>query len=87
MFGISFSELLIIAFAALLIIGPKDLPMVLRKVGKAVGKIKKLGDEFMDALNTEIDQPKKYIKDLDGNLQKTYDIEDLIKKKKSEKKP
>lgn len=86
MFGISFSELIIIAFAALLIIGPKDLPMVLRKVGKAFGKIKKLGDEFMDALNTEIEQPKKYIKDLKGNLQQTYDIEDLIKEKKDKEK-
>lgn len=86
MFGISFSELIIIAFAALLIIGPKDLPMVLRKVGKVVGKIKRMGEEFMDALNAEIDQPKKYIKDLNGNLQKTYDIEDLIKQKKSEDK-
>jgi sec-independent protein translocase protein TatB len=84
MFGISFSELIIIAFAALLIIGPKDLPMVLRKMGKAVGKIKKLGDEFMDALNAEIDEPKKYVRDLKGNLQQTYDIEDLIDKKKGD---
>lgn len=84
MFGISFSELIIIAFAALLIIGPKDLPQVLRKLGKYVGKIKNMGSEFMDALNQEIDEPKKYVKDLKGNLQQTYDIEDLINQKKSE---
>lgn len=84
MFGVSFSELIIIAFAALLIIGPKELPFVLRKLGKVVGKVKGMGTEFMDALNQEIDEPKKYVKDLKGNLQQTYDIEDLINQKKSE---
>lgn len=83
MFGISFSELVIIAFAALLIIGPNELPKVLRKVGQAVGQIKKLGNEFMDALNKEIEEPTKYVKDLKGNMQHTYDIEDLINQKKN----
>ncbi len=81
MFGISFSELILVVFAALLIIGPKDLPVVIRKIGKAVGQAKKLGAEFMDALNEELDEPKKYVEDLKGNMQKTYDIEDLIKQK------
>ena len=84
MFGISFAELVVIAFVALLIIGPDELPAILKKFGKIVGRIKVMGAEFMGAINDEVEQPKKYIKDLHGNLQETYDIEDLIKKKKGD---
>ena len=38
MFGIDSSELAIIALVALLVIGPKDLPRVMRMVGGWVGK-------------------------------------------------
>lgn len=38
MFGIDGSEFLVIAVVALLVIGPKDLPRALYKVGQAVGK-------------------------------------------------
>ena len=38
MFGIDSSELAIIALVALLVIGPKDLPRVMRKVGQWVSK-------------------------------------------------
>ena len=38
MFGIDSSELLLIAIVALVVIGPKDLPRVMRVVGQWVGK-------------------------------------------------
>lgn len=38
MFGIESSELLVIALVALVVIGPKDLPRVMRWVGQWVGK-------------------------------------------------
>ncbi len=38
MFGIDSSELLLIALVALVVIGPKDLPRVMRMVGQWVGK-------------------------------------------------
>lgn len=78
MLGISLPELVVISFAALLVLGPKELPVVLKKIGQIVGEIRKLADEFMTAVNQEVESPKKYIKDLKGNLQETYDIEDLI---------
>ena len=84
MFGISFGELVVIAFVALLIIGPKELPATFKKIGKIVGRLKAMAAEFMRTINDEVEQPKKYIKDLQGNLQQTYDIEDLIKKKKGD---
>jgi sec-independent protein translocase protein TatB len=39
-------EILAIAALALIIIGPKDLPVVLRKVGKFVGKMRGMAQEF-----------------------------------------
>lgn len=47
MFGIGFSELLILAIIALLVFGPKKLP----EIGSAVGKGMK---EFKDALNAPV---------------------------------
>jgi sec-independent protein translocase protein TatB len=38
MFGIDSSEFLVVALVALLVIGPKDLPRVMREIGKFVAK-------------------------------------------------
>ncbi|PIR31940.1 MAG: twin-arginine translocase subunit TatB [Alphaproteobacteria bacterium CG11_big_fil_rev_8_21_14_0_20_44_7] len=77
MFGISWGELLIAAIAALIVIGPNELPKVLRNIGQIIGKLKSIANEFSRAIEKEAEAPKKYIKDLDGNLQETYDINDL----------
>jgi len=39
-------KLLIIGIVALIVIGPKELPRVLRQVGQAVGKMRRLASEF-----------------------------------------
>ena len=46
MFGVDTSELLIVAIAALLFIGPKDLPRVMRAVGQWVGKVRGMARHF-----------------------------------------
>jgi sec-independent protein translocase protein TatB len=46
MFNIGWSEYLIIAVVALIAIGPKELPGVLRMVGQWVGKARKMAAEF-----------------------------------------
>lgn len=46
MFGVDSSELLIVAVLALLFIGPKDLPHVMLKVGRFVGKIRGYSRHF-----------------------------------------
>src|SRR5215467_501401 len=46
MFDIGWSELLLIAVVALIAIGPKELPGVLRNVGHWMGKIRRLATEF-----------------------------------------
>ena len=40
MFGVDSTELFIIAIAALLFIGPKDLPRVMMTIGRWVGKVR-----------------------------------------------
>jgi len=46
MFGIDSSELLMIAFVALIVIGPKDLPKAMRVVGYWVGRARGVGRQF-----------------------------------------
>ena len=46
MFDITSSKLLILGIVALLVIGPKDLPALLRTIGKYVGMIKRQAAEF-----------------------------------------
>jgi sec-independent protein translocase protein TatB len=46
MFDFSWGELLLIGVVALIVIGPKELPGVLRMVGQWVGKIRRMAGEF-----------------------------------------
>src|SRR5689334_3523369 len=46
MFDIGWSELLVIGVVALIAIGPKELPGVLRMVGQWMGKARKMAAEF-----------------------------------------
>jgi sec-independent protein translocase protein TatB len=52
MFGIDSGEILIIAVVALLVIGPKDLPRVMRTVGNFVGKARGMAKHFRSGLDT-----------------------------------
>ncbi len=54
MFDFDAGKLLIIGIVALIVIGPKELPRVMRQVGQAVGKLRRMASEFqgqfMDAM-------------------------------------
>lgn len=54
MFGVDTSELLLIAIAALIFIGPKDLPFAMRAVGRWVGKIRGMARHFHSGVETMI---------------------------------
>jgi sec-independent protein translocase protein TatB len=45
-FGIGSSELIVLAVIALIVIGPRDLPKVLRTVGQVMTKVRGLAREF-----------------------------------------
>lgn len=44
--GIGGSELILIAVVALIVVGPKDLPKLLRQLGRFVAKMRSMADEF-----------------------------------------
>ena len=46
MFDIGWSELLVIALVAIVVVGPKELPRVLRSFGNYAGKLKRTAAEF-----------------------------------------
>jgi sec-independent protein translocase protein TatB len=46
MFDVAPTELLLVAAVALIVIGPKDLPKVMRVVGKWVGKARGVARQF-----------------------------------------
>jgi sec-independent protein translocase protein TatB len=46
MFDIGWSELLVIGIVALVVIGPKDLPKVLRALGTMMSKVRSMASEF-----------------------------------------
>ncbi|MDT9598058.1 Sec-independent protein translocase protein TatB [Sphingosinicella rhizophila] len=52
MFDIGYSELLIIGIVALVVIGPKDLPRVMRTVGNWVGRARGMARHFRSGLDT-----------------------------------
>ena len=66
MFDFDTTKLLLIGVVALAVIPPKDLPRVVRQIGQAVGKVRRMASEFqgqvMEALKeAELDDLKKEI--------------------------
>ncbi|MEO6015096.1 MAG: Sec-independent protein translocase protein TatB [Devosia sp.] len=51
MFGIGWTEMLLVGVVALIVIGPKDLPVVMNRLGKAVSAIRRMGNEFQREIN------------------------------------
>ncbi len=54
MFGVDTSELLLIAVVALVFIGPKDLPRVMRQVGRWVGKVRGMARHFNSGIEAMV---------------------------------
>ena len=85
MFDIGFSELLLIAVVAIIVIGPKDLPVVVRHVAKlmrelrgAYSGIKKQMTQLVDESGiNEMKHEMTTIIDLEGNPQMAYDVREL----------
>ncbi len=54
MLDLGASELLLIVIVAVLVIGPKDLPLALRTAGKWIGKLRRLSGHFRTGLDAMI---------------------------------
>jgi sec-independent protein translocase protein TatB len=67
--GLGFSEILVLAVIALLVVGPRDLPLMLRKLGRQMAKMRALANEFRTgfdelARQAELDELKKEVEAL-----------------------
>ena len=69
MFGIDSMELLIIVIVAVVVIGPKDLPRALYKVGQVVGKARAMGRHFRTGIDAMVREAEL------EELQKQWDKE------------
>jgi sec-independent protein translocase protein TatB len=74
MFDIGGGELLVIGIIALVVIGPKELPGLLRTVGNAMGKVRRMAAEFRGQFDeamreAELDQAKKAFTDMNDVAQ------------------
>ena len=69
MFDIGWGELLVIGVVALIAIGPKELPGVLRTTGQWMGKIRRMASDFQDQFKeamreAEMDDLKKKVDEM-----------------------
>ena len=56
MFDVSFSELIVIFFVALMVIGPEKLPKLAKVIGKLTGRAK----NYIGKLKEEIEREEKF---------------------------
>lgn len=74
MFEFDAAKLFVIGIVALIVIGPKELPRVLRQLGQMIGKMRRMAadfqGQFMDAMReAEIDDLKKDINKVADSVQ------------------
>jgi len=67
MFDINSGELIVIGVVALIAIGPKELPGVLRMVGQWVGKARRMAGEFQSQFNEALREAEM------ADLKKSFD--------------
>lgn len=56
MFDIGFSEMVLVAVIALVVLGPERLPKAMRFVGQIVGKMRGMASSLKNELNQQIEQ-------------------------------
>lgn len=76
--GLGFSEIVLLGVIALLVVGPKDLPLLLRRIGQFSARVRGLAAEFRAgfdelARSAELDQLKQEVDSL-RNAQALRDL-------------
>ena len=82
MFNLGWGELVVIGIVALIAIGPKELPTVLRTLGLWMGKVRRMANEFQsqfqEALReAEFADLKKHADDISSSVAEFSNIDPL----------
>ena len=82
MFNLGWGELLVIGIVALIAIGPKELPTVLRTLGQWMGKVRRMANEFQgqfqEALReAEFADLKKHADEITSSVSEFSNIDPL----------
>ena len=77
-----FTEFLMVAIVALIVVGPRDLPMMMRRLGQFVARGRAMANEFRSAFDdiarqTELEDLRKGIEDLKRDNALTAAVDDL----------
>jgi sec-independent protein translocase protein TatB len=67
--GIGFTEMILLVVVAIVVIGPKDLPLMMRKFGRFTGKMRAMAYEFQQGIDelgrqAELEELRKEVADL-----------------------
>src|SRR5690606_10265511 len=75
MLGLGWTEMMVLGVVALIVIGPKDLPVVMNRIGKIAGQIRRMGNEFQREINktTGLDEVRNLRNSITAPLKKTSD--------------
>ena len=78
--GVGFEEMILLVLVAIIVIGPKDLPLMMRKFGRFTGKMRAMAFEFKQGFDelgrqAELEELRKEVAD----LKKHTGLEDLRK--------
>jgi len=82
MFGLNWGEVLVIGIVALIAIGPKELPTVLRTLGQWMGKVRRMANEFQSQFNealreAEFADLKKHADDISTSVNEIGQIDPI----------
>jgi sec-independent protein translocase protein TatB len=82
MFNLGWGELVVIGIVALIAIGPKELPTVLRTLGQWMGKVRRMANEFQgqfqEALReAELHDLQKHAEDISSSVTEFANIDPL----------
>ncbi|MBF0282440.1 MAG: twin-arginine translocase TatA/TatE family subunit [Zetaproteobacteria bacterium] len=69
MFGIGFPELLVIAILIILVVGPEQLPQVMRKSVSFIKEAKRHFSEIQTAVNDQLEPMKKPLSTFESTIQ------------------
>ena len=82
MFNLGWGELVVIGIVALIAIGPKELPTVLRTLGQWMGKVRRMANEFQGQFQeamreAEFADLKKHADDISSSVSDIGNIDPI----------